>query len=523
LVSNDDTGFTIVTIWPAPSVGPVDIAHRAEYSGGWIKMIEIREDSMDNLRAKLKGVCDRAVENNLWRQRRCFNLIPSETTPSLIVKMCEISDPAGRYAEHRTMKGKEIYFYQGTDFIRDIEEETRTAIAGFFGCEEAELRPVSGQMANEVVFKAVTRFLNRDSEGSMKRMSLVMNNDLTKGGHLSSQPMGALFNYVEADPETGKEAVINFPIRADNPYRIDQAKMAELIRERKPDLIVFGKSMFIYPEPVSEASEAVRELDPKPIIMYDMAHVLGLYGAFQKPLEEGADIVTGSTHKTFFGPQRGVVVSNFVKGHNLRKLWIDIKGRAFPGSTSNHHLGTLLGLLMAAHEMNAFKDEYQSEVGKNAKAFAKALSEQGLKVEGDPADGYTQTHQVIVRVRDHGIGEEVARRLEDNNIICNYQALPDDESFLQSSGIRTGVQEMTRFGMKEEDFARLAELVADVITKGKDVKKEVAAYRSRFPEMKYCLPPVESSKLGARILESVFPTSDYAAMFAERLSEFSKA
>jgi glycine/serine hydroxymethyltransferase len=253
--------------------------------------------------------------------------------------------------------------------------------------------------------------------------------------------------------------------------------------------------------------------------MYDMAHVLGLYGAFQQPLQDGADIVTGSTHKTFFGPQRGVVVSNLVKGHDLRKLWIDIKGRAFPGSTSNHHLGTLLGLLIATYEMNAFKEEYQAEVRKNARAFAKALNEQGLKVEGDPADGFTHTHQVIVRVRDHGIGEVVARRLEDNNIVCNYQALPDDESFLESSGIRTGVQEMTRFGMKENDFARLAGLMAEVIIRNKDVKEEVSRYRGDFPEMKYCLPPDEASRIGAEILEAVFPASDYARLFAERLSE----
>ena len=72
---------------------------------------------------KIQSLSDRIERNNSWRQKECINLIPSETTPSLLVKMCEISDPAGRYAEHRTMKGQEIYFYQGTDFIRDVEEE----------------------------------------------------------------------------------------------------------------------------------------------------------------------------------------------------------------------------------------------------------------------------------------------------------------------------------------------------------------------------------------------------------------
>jgi glycine/serine hydroxymethyltransferase len=476
---------------------------------------------MSGLKSKLQDVLSRTVANNLWRQRQCFNLIPSETTPSLIVKMCEISDPAGRYAEHRTLKGKEIYFYQGTDFIRDIEEELRAAMCEYFSCKEAELRTISGQMANEVVFKAMTKRVNADNPGRMNRMRLVMNNDLTKGGHLSSQPMGALFNFVEADPETGKEAVVNFPVRKDNPYKIDTAAMAGLIKERRPDLIIFGKSMFISREPVAEARTAARELTPKPVIMYDMAHTLGLYGAFQRPLEEGADIVTGSTHKTFFGPQRGVIASNFEKGHDLRKLWTEIRGRAFPGSTSNHHLGTLLGLLVATCEMNAFKETYQTQVVKNAKAFAAALKTNGFDVEGDPADGYTDTHQVILRVRKYGTGEEVARRLEDSNIVCNYQALPDDPSFIDSSGIRTGVQEMTRFGMVDKDFDYLAGLMADAVIRRADVGPKAAEYRQRFLEMKFCLPPEEAAEAGARVLESAFPTSAYAKRFAENLQRIS--
>ncbi|HVP57757.1 MAG TPA: hypothetical protein VMU02_06635 [bacterium] len=478
---------------------------------------------MADLKAKLEDILDRTVRNNLWRQRQCFNLIPSETTPSLVVKMCEISDPAGRYAEHRTLKGKEIYFYQGTDFIRDVEEELRTAMREYFQSKEAELRTISGQMANEVVFKAMVRHLNAESPGRMNRMRLVMNNDLTKGGHLSSQPMGALFNFVEMDPETGKEAVLNFPVTKANPYKIDATAMADLIKARKPDLVVFGKSMFISREPVAEARAATAGLSPRPVIMYDMAHTLGLYGAFQKPLEEGADIVTGSTHKTFFGPQRGVVVSNFEKGHELRKLWTEIRGRAFPGSTSNHHLGTLLGLLVATHEMNAFKDAYQDQVRKNAKAFAKAMKSHGLEVEGDPAEGYTETHQVILRVRKYGTGEEVARRLENNNIVCNYQALPDDASFIESSGLRTGVQEMTRFGMVEADFDQLAALLAEVVIKNADVKAKVAAYRQRFLEMKYCLPAKDASELAAKVLASAFPTAEYAKRFADNLSRVAAA
>jgi len=338
---------------------------------------------MSSLNDKVIALAGRIEQNSRWRQAESFNLIPSETTPSLLVKLCEISDPAGRYAEHRSMKGEEVYFYQGTDFIRDVELETQKELGQFFGCSDVELRPISGQMANEVVFKGMVRFLNRARpEGQpMRKMRLVMNNDLTKGGHLSSQPMGALFNFVSENPKTGKENVLNFPVSRDNPYKPDLERLAELLAERRPELIIFGKSMFLYPEPVDFVARIVKEWPERPVIMYDMAHVLGLYGAFQDPLREGADVVTGSTHKTFFGPQRGVIAGNFPKGSPLRNFWADVKSRAFPGSTSNHHLGTLLGLLLAAYEMNAFKEDYQKQVRANAKAFAKALKTYGLPVE----------------------------------------------------------------------------------------------------------------------------------------------
>jgi len=476
---------------------------------------------MSSLYEKVHSLAQKIEQNNNWRQKESFNLIPSETTPSALVKMCEISDPSGRYAEHRTMKGEEIYFYQGTDFIREVEEEVRRELAQFFGCSEVELRPISGQMANEVVFKGLLRFLNRNRPQGQpsRRIKSVMNNALTKGGHLSSQPMGALFNFVEENPETGKENVINFPVLKENPYKPDLDLLAEMLEQHRPELVIFGKSMFIYQEPVKFVFEIVKDWEPRPVIMYDMAHVLGLYGVFQVPLEEGADVITGSTHKTFFGPQRGVVAGNFPKGSEFRRLWLDIKSRAFPGSTSNHHLGTLLALLMAVYEMSEFKEDYQKQVQNNAKAFAKALKDKGIAVEGDEKDSFTETHQVLIRVRSYGLGQEIARRLEENNIVTNYQALPDDETFLKSSGIRMGVQEMTRFGMLEKDFDILAGLMADVIIRDKKVKQEVKKFRQNFLQMKFCLSLKEAIPLVSKIIKSVFPYPDFTGLFIQNLQK----
>jgi aminomethyltransferase len=441
----------------------------------------------------------KAVQNTHWRQKESFNLIPSEQTPSLLVKVFSMMDPSGRYAEHRKFEAfedKEIFYYQGTKWIEEVERRVMEEFQNFLGCSEVETRVISGQMGNAAVFSGLMDYLNRlYRKSDPRRIRKVMNHHLTRGGHLSAQPMGALRDYVAVDPLMERAAVIEFPVLEDDPYQIDLNKTRDLIQLHKPELIVLGKSMMIYREPLNELAEMISGMRPKPVLLYDMAHVLGLVGPhYQDPFKEGADIVTSSTHKTFFGSQRGIIASNMSEGTAYEDLWEAILRRVFPGSVSNHHLGSLLGILMAAYEMNAFKEVYQKAVVSNAKAFAKALKDRGMIVEGNPALGYTETHQVIVRV-GYGNGPVMAHRLEGNNIIVNYQAAPDDEGFTAASCLRMGVQEMTRFGMKEDDFGELADYVCQVVLRGRSLVKEVAEYRKRFTEMKYCLPVNEAGPL----------------------------
>ena len=147
--------------------------------------------------------------------------------------------------------------------------------------------------------------------------------------------------------------------------------------------------------------------------------------------------------------------------------------------------------------MNYFKDDYQKAVLNNAKAFAVALKDCGLDVAGDPAVSYTETHQVILNV-GYAKGAEIARRLEDNNIVLNYQAAPEEEGFTASGSLRMGVSEMTRFGMAPDDFGELAELIRDVVANGATVKPRVEALRARFREMRYCFA---ADQIGARLAE----------------------
>jgi glycine/serine hydroxymethyltransferase len=174
-------------------------------------------------------------------------------------------------------------------------------------------------------------------------------------------------------------------------------------------------------------------------------------------------------------------------------------------------------MLVATIEMNAFKNAYQTQVLSNARAFAKACAAQGIPVEGGEDEGYTHTHQVIIRVVSFGDAKEIASRLELNNIITNYQALPGDVTFYHPSGIRMGVQEMTRFGMKEADFESLARFIADIILRKKNRAGEIAGFRGGFSKMQYCLSFEETIRIAPRLFQSIFPQTDYFLGFVEAL------
>ena len=473
---------------------------------------QLREDKLsicadDQMAQNVRDLVTKAIDNNNWRQRECINLIPSEQTASSLARMLSITDPVGRYAEHKQVKAfkeADVFYYQGTDFICEIEYLLKCEMQRFLECTEVETRTVSGQMANMALFSAMVDYLNRaDRKSEQRRIRKIMNNHIIKGGHLSAQPMGALRDYVARDPKWEKPAVVNFPVLEDNPYKIDVEACRELIEEHKPELIILGKSMIIHREPVQEMRALIEEFSIDCVLMYDMAHVLGLVGPhFQEPFKEGADVVTGSTHKTYFGTQRGIVAINYMEEDLGYDLWEAIQRRAFPGSVSNHHLGTLLGLLLAAYEMNHFKNEYPGQVIANAKAFAMALKDCGLDVAGDPEVSFTETHQVILNV-GYAQGPEVARRLEENNVILNYQAAPEEEGFTAAGSLRMGVQEMTRFGMKEKDFPELAQLMADIILKNKTVKDEVKSLRQRFLDMHYCFSGGEFDALIQKVHQEI--------------------
>jgi len=411
----------------------------------------------------VKAIYDYVRLQNEWRLRT-INLIASENVCSNTVRKLAGSDFAHRYAEGHPGER----YYQGTEYIDKIESDLRNDFKTLFRCAHADVRPISGTNANEAVFSS---FINPGD--------IVMVNSTPGGGHISHHLAGSVGKFTRN--------VIDFPL-ADDGFHIDVAKTKDLIRICRPKMLIFGRSLFLFPEPIGELYDICQEYGI--IIVYDAAHVLGLIagGKFQDPIGEGAYIVTGSTHKTFFGTQRGVILSNM--GANE---WQKVDKGAFPGSSSNHHLDTLVGLAVATQEIISFGREYSEQVVRNAKALGRAMKKEGFDVLCEEHD-FTESHQIAVNVARFGGGKMVANLLKENDIILNMNILPHEplRNVTNPDGIRIGVQEMTRFGMKEQEMEYIAKLIRECIIDGKEVREEVNRFRSNYTEVKYSFDEILS-------------------------------
>jgi glycine hydroxymethyltransferase len=378
---------------------------------------------------------------------------------SPLAKKLYLSDLMHRYAEGLPYKR----YYQGLKYFDEIEDLTIDAFKKHFKCNFVDLRPISGTIANLAVFSSLA-----------KKGDKIITLGIQGGSHISHEESGA----------AGILGLKVFHFNFDKEMNIDLGDAKKKILKLKPKFVVLGGSLIAFPYPIEELKPICRRVGAK--IIYDASHVFGLIfaGFFQNPLKEGADIITASTHKTFPGPQGGIILGKIGKG--LQK---EIRKKIFPGLISNHHLHRIPALYITLKEMQRFGKDYARQTIENAKTLARELFNFGFKVLGIEK-GFTESHQISVDVKNFGGGAFVAQALEKANIIVNKNILPWDRLDPKNpSGIRIGVQEMTRFGMKEKEMKKIAYFIKKVVLdkiEPKEVKKEVIDFRKKFQKVKYC-------------------------------------
>jgi glycine hydroxymethyltransferase len=399
----------------------------------------------------------------------CLPLIASENVVSDAVKEAIVSDFGNRYAEG--WPGERVY--AGCTYIDEVERIAIRLAKQLFDAEFVDVRPVSGVNSNVIAYTAMT------NPGDT-----VMALSIPNGGHISygrselggtaGSVRGLKVEYLVFDQES-------MNIDVDGTI----AKVKKLEAEGiKPKMVIFGASVFLFPHPVKELESFFHSSGAS--VHYDGAHVLGLIAGkqFQDPLREGADLVTGSTHKTLPGPQGGIVLS-------WNRYGDVIKRATFPGNVSNHHLHHVAGKAVAFAEMLAFGELYAQEIIKNSKKLAESLSSRGVNVFGEKL-GFTRSHQVLVDVTKYGDGGTLEKKLESANIIANRNMIPTDikagRHFDHPGGLRFGVQELTRLGMGRDQMDQVAELIAKIVVKSEDPDKvadEVRNLRHGYQKISY--------------------------------------
>ncbi|MBX5321320.1 MAG: hypothetical protein QHH12_06205 [Candidatus Bathyarchaeota archaeon] len=376
-----------------------------------------------------------------WRGNECLNLIPSENVMSPAVRSLLASELGHRY----TARDR---FYMGTRFIDEIEQYGEELAKDVFGAETADLRPLSGHIA-DLIFLACFA----------KPGDMLMCISPEDGGYPGLWDDGlAGFLGVKAVP---------FPFLKEN-MNVDVEKAEETIKRLKPKILIFGASLILFPHPVEELASVARENGA--LVGFDGSHVLGLIAGknFQDPLKEGTQALFGSTHKSFFGPQGGIILADKEHGEI-------IKAKIYPRFVDNAHWNRIAALTLALAEVKNFGREYAEQVIRNAKALAKTLHGYGFPVKCANI-GFTQSHQVILDFGNYERGREMAERLQRANIIVDCV-------------IRIGTCEVTRRGMKEEEMAKIADLIKRTVLDGENpeaIKKEVAKLCSEFQKVEYC-------------------------------------
>lgn len=409
-------------------------------------MATARTDGERRLRALVRA-------HDRWRGREVFNLLPSENAVSVVARKYLSSDLAGRYTlpVPAELDGETLdNSYTGTRYTDRIETLANEAAARLFRARYATTRPLSGHLAALSVLAPL----------------------LPRGAHLLAIPPeeGGYDGYAPGFVP----AVLGYTVRplpATGPgHRVEVENAVETIRRERPQAVMLGQSFFLFPYPLRELAEAAHDVGA--LVLYDGSHVLGLIagGEFQDPLREGADVLFGSTHKSFPGPQGGVILTE--REDLFRQIDPALVWRTF----DNAHWNRIAGLAQTLLELERCGADYARTVVANSSALGRSLSERGWPLVAEP-EGFSRSHQLHLdrpRLRaTAGIGAgALARRLERERLLIDLVA-------------RIGTAEVTRLGLGPEEMPRLADLMTRSGLRGERVGAEVLHWRRSFRSLRF--------------------------------------
>lgn len=391
------------------------------------------------------------IEKEKERQENNIELIASENFVSPAILEAAGSILTNKYAEGYPNRR----YYGGCEYIDKIESLAIDRAKELYGSGHANVQSHSGSSANLAVYMAL-----------LEPGDKVLSMSLSEGGHLThGAPVsfsGKLYNFIHysLDPET---------------ELIDYDKLRELAIKEKPKMILAGASAYPRKIDFSKFKEICDEVGA--IFMVDMAHIAGLVaaGLHQSPVPY-ADVITSTSHKTLRGPRGAFILCK-------EKYAKAIDKSIFPGCQGGplEHIIAAKAVAFKEAMSDDFK-KYQEQVIKNAKAMEKTFINNGIRL----VSGGTDNHLLLLDLTNTSYtGKEAESILDEVHITVNKNTIPNEKKGpLVTSGIRIGSPAMTSRGLKEEDMALVAQLIADLLLdrdSKENIRKKVKELTSRFP------------------------------------------
>lgn len=362
-----------------------------------------------------------------------INLVASENISSPNVRYALQSDLNHRYAiPPKDQRHPNIWEYPNQDLIRQIVGETQQIACKIFSAQHTDVCPLSGNQVAGIMLSSL-----------LEKGATFLSVSGLDGGHFTTDVLAQDYGFN----------------RLDIPYKdgnIDVEATAKMVTDHNAKLLFLDASMISFPYPVSELRKAV---GPDIIISYDASHTLGIIagGGFQNPLEEGADFLHGSTHKSLFGPQKAIIMSAKSNAHDREA---NIFNRIVPNFVSNAHAHHIAALGIALEEHRDFGKNYAKDVIANARYFALAAKRNGLNIPHGNK-GYTENHQFVINCGTEAEATVAFERLEAVGINTNMVKVPHTDG--KKYGLRCGFSEVTRRTMSGNTIVHIANLVADTI------------------------------------------------------------
>jgi len=391
-----------------------------------------------------------AVEQQASYRGDCVGLVPTENLLSPNARRVMASDLAHRYLFQNPQ-----WRYVGGKHLAEVEASASELAMQLFGARHANVRPLSGENCTNIVIHSVL-----DPGGVFYHLAM------EDGGHFAARSVAArLTDRLRLLPYDSAKATL------------DVAACATAFAAERPDVIYIDASMILFPQPIRELRRIV---GPRPVIVYDASQVLGLIAGrqFQDPLAEGADILSGSTHKSLPGPQKGVILTD------RADLMARVEATIFPGHVSNFHLHHVAALAVTLAEARAFGADYARQMVANARALGQELRRLGLAVQG--GDRVTDSHQVWLDVTELATPDEAVETLHAVNLIANVNLIPS----IRAKGLRLGTPEVTRLGMREPEMRRVAGLMHAALTRSRperEIRQAVVDLARRHRAIRFCL------------------------------------